>query len=344
MMGSKARSKYTLTSGRTPCVMATPAEPTFHLASNISGGGSAFITADLSQIASMVNRRMYRQGLEWAVAGIRVHSTQDCRVDVFSLPNTWIFANGYMKSYYIWKKMQDQILSDNPGTAGKYRDFKIAFDAANHDSSHSQYAPSMLPVGYASGGTGLSYEWDLSQIVVPNDSALSPAGPVPYVLQALGDDSSTSGQRGKGIIKGYAESRARPHSDDPNLPTGLSWMTELFDDGEQSSMLEAVIEGENDTPPYLIGDDSTIGEYYPGGSNQAGGYTAFMRSRGYITSSSSSANTQGQVSLPGLIAPCGLIRFQIENNSANVLDYDIFIDLVPGSHRGYAARPMTEMN
>lgn len=50
-----------------------PAEMTLATAFSVPlGGGVNSYTADLSQMASIVNRRFYRQGLNWAVAGFKV--------------------------------------------------------------------------------------------------------------------------------------------------------------------------------------------------------------------------------------------------------------------------------
>ena len=45
-----------------------PAVMTMTFASSESGASTEFI--DLSQVASLMNRRFYRQGINWAVAGL----------------------------------------------------------------------------------------------------------------------------------------------------------------------------------------------------------------------------------------------------------------------------------
>ena len=40
------------------------------------GGGLSTSYIDLSQCASIINRRFYRQGLNWAVAGFKITATR----------------------------------------------------------------------------------------------------------------------------------------------------------------------------------------------------------------------------------------------------------------------------
>ncbi len=52
--------------------------------------GAAISTIDLSQAASLVNRRFYRQGINWAVAGFKIISPAGATgsLSVAQLPNT----------------------------------------------------------------------------------------------------------------------------------------------------------------------------------------------------------------------------------------------------------------
>ena len=57
--------------------------------------GAATSTIDLSQVASLMNRRFYRQGINWAVAGFKVISPSGAlgALSVAQLPNTWVMSN-----------------------------------------------------------------------------------------------------------------------------------------------------------------------------------------------------------------------------------------------------------
>ena len=65
-----------------------PAVQTFTFVSEVTGP-----TIDLSQCASLMNRRFYRQGINWAVAGFKFASESPGRITVSKLPNTWVMSN-----------------------------------------------------------------------------------------------------------------------------------------------------------------------------------------------------------------------------------------------------------
>jgi hypothetical protein len=91
-------------------------------------GGSSFI--DLSQCASIVNRRFYRQGLNWAVAGFRIHSasTTTGTVNFYKIQSTWMASNAWMKGFALWNEMNEQVLDNQPSIKPRFHDFKIALD------------------------------------------------------------------------------------------------------------------------------------------------------------------------------------------------------------------------
>lgn len=67
-----------------------------------AAGGTATNWIDLSQCASIVNRRFYRQGINWAVAGFTVTvtgtTTSPGSVTISKVPNTWMASNAWHKS------------------------------------------------------------------------------------------------------------------------------------------------------------------------------------------------------------------------------------------------------
>ncbi len=68
--------------------------------------GGQFFYLDLSQVASIVNRRFYRQGLNWAVGGFKLSTTATTVGNVFinKLPTTWVMSNAWEKSFRAWQK------------------------------------------------------------------------------------------------------------------------------------------------------------------------------------------------------------------------------------------------
>ena len=128
-----------------------PASLTFYLpTSTVAPGASKTEYLDLSQIASIVNRRFYRQGLNWAVAGIKVLSQSGFRgsISVAKLPNTWVLSNSWEKSMRSWLKMSNNALEEAESVRPRFMDFKIYADATHHQAG---FTGNLLPAGL--GGT-----------------------------------------------------------------------------------------------------------------------------------------------------------------------------------------------
>ena len=132
---------------------------------NFSGDG--FI--DISQAASLVNRRFYRQGLNWAVSGFTVQFTGAAtgNVRIETLPTTWVSSNAWHKSFALWLQQQNEVMEqyDGQSTIAKFRDFKIYMDTVH---AVEGVAANLLPT-YGDGSAFFTPgEWEYSQIVVPN--------------------------------------------------------------------------------------------------------------------------------------------------------------------------------
>ena len=67
-----------------------PAVQTFLVTTPVATGGGGPTTSfiDLSQIASLLNRRFYRQGLNWAVSGMKIFSGVAGQITISKLPET----------------------------------------------------------------------------------------------------------------------------------------------------------------------------------------------------------------------------------------------------------------
>jgi hypothetical protein len=309
--------------------MLQPAPLTLHF--QLTVGDENIETLDLAQVLSLINRRGYSQEMEYAVAGVRLTSDQDIRCLISTLPRTWAFANAHTKSKAIWDKMNEQVLEDQPSMKQTWAGFKIFFDDTHEQAGVNG---NLIPWGYitASGGPTTAYEWFYSKITVPNDPQVN------HHLIGIGDDTTTS----FGIIKGYADSRARPSSDSPNHPVDETWMLKLFDAGEQLVDLETVIGQDGDSPPYVVGIDDAAEEWYPGGANTAQNYSHYEISRTHVRT----GQLSGRGTAPGFTAMCGLVRLAIANQNPGpeAATVDLFVDLVPGNYKGYAALPMKDVN
>lgn len=302
---------------------------------------------DLSQCASLINRRFYRQGLNWAVAGFKIVARNTtgtnpifARVGVHSLPHTWILSNAWEKAFRMFMKQQKEAMASAESVRPKFLDFKIYMNNYHYEDRNGPW----LPVD-SLGNTPNPAPWEHSNIVIPEYGAQGQA--YEFKMTATGATDFTSGS--VSLIEGYAASRALPHNVEPNTPTDLdtdqNWFTAMFSDGttqDQEVLLN--LQSEQIRPPYpMEGDSVHFDTQYPGGANNFQGLEIVDEA----------IISQGTIGLPinqnfkGGSFPCGLIELRINNfgtgaGQANI-DFDFYVDLVPGSHRGYLAESMTEM-
>ena len=216
-------------------------------------GESTFEYIDISQCVSLMNRRFYRQGLEWAVAGFTIFTEAGITgsVSIAKLPDTWMCGNGYTKAYHAWKRQQDDAIEEAgaESAVAAFRDFKVHMDVTHVDAG---FVGNLLPIGFTAGvNTG---EWQASNIVVPNldaDASGSLVDPHEYMLHVTGVNNNAGISRG--IIEGYADSRAYPQSPDPvsaDIGSDFNWLRDMFDVGNDSSEILDNATDINDELPY----------------------------------------------------------------------------------------------
>lgn len=299
------------------------------------GAASGTYYLDISQIVSLANRKFLRQGMNWVVSNIEYWSDGNSQMVVSKLPDTWMMANAWVKSFKLWQESQDQVLDiEGRDILGKYADFKIFLDSAHQVSG---VANNLLPFGFDNVVPGATCKWDPSTYQVPNDPISGTT--TEYNIHALGASTAVS----VGAISGYAASRARPQQNDPNVVDSLTaedWMTALFDVGENLEEIREDIEDDNDSPPYLLGAPGSQLEYYPGGTLQASTDQSFYQDI-LVTRSATSLNAD---STGSFLAPCGLIKLVINHAVGPPAQQAIFLELSPGPVKGFLAQPMQEMN
>jgi len=278
---------------------------------------------DLAQCASVVNRRFYRQGLQWAVAGMRIQTTSGQPtggVSIHKVPETWVVGAAWDKAMNTWREQQDRALEDMGGQSlkGRYNDFKIFADTAHGSLG---WGANLRPLDELSAPFNAG-EWDPSQIVIPNDAGVA-GNTVEYYLKMVGASSATH----KSVIGGYQFGRAVPFSPDPATGPSpqTSWLNDVFDVGQDSSAVVVNAAENNDGLPYDQDE-------YPGGPTNGGTLELVHKEIFSTTTISRTSN------IPGFVAPCGLIKITTD------VPIRIFVHLVPGAHRGYLAEPMSEMN
>jgi len=330
-----------------------PSAMTLTFASSAVGGGTPTITEyiDISQVASLVNRRFYRQGLNWAVAGIKVLNLTGFTgtVQVSKLPNTWVMSNAWEKGFRAWQRMNREALEETPSVRPRFLDFKVYADESHHALGSGA---NLLPRTYVAGlpVPATPGEWEMSKFEIPTGSAGTQGASVSREVVATGGNYPGLGASGFdaiSLIEGYASSRGLPDVLDPNVPDDAAdvdgfnpdnWLAAIFNEG--TTQTEGVIEdmiAENNIAPYPFENDGVSTDtMYPGGVNQLVGMQ--VHDTEFITPTTIGGTTR----LKGGNFPCGLIRFDFANSgpTSAVL---IQLDLVPGNHRGYLCEPMTEM-
>ena len=306
-----------------------PAVQTITLGTGTVAGGSTGIRyVDLSQIASIVNRRFMRQGLNWAVGGFKVTTSGSANtgsIIALKIQETWVTSGSWEKSMRHWLKQQNDAIREMgaEGTVARFRDFKVFMDT-NHVNAFKAAGNDLnicndIPPGYAVG------EWQPSQVVIPNDGAPGVTGEY-YVKFYGGSDADA-----KDMVGGYAFSRALPTSPDPEtLAVETSWLNRMQDVGNNS---DEIVDNATDTNDELPYNQGAYSGFAPNADAMA------IHDKNSLTTTT----VGGATYLKGGMFPCGLIQFQVANSGSEVLTYDIQIDLVPGNHRGYLCQPMTEM-
>jgi hypothetical protein len=304
-----------------------PAVYTVILGTEETSGGTYY--CDLSQIASILNRRFYRQGINWAVAGFKLFSPSTGFFTISKLPTNWVTMNAWTKAFNAWNRQQKEALAESGGesAAAKFRDFKVFADV---DHVTAGVGNNLLPlerinVPYQTAATG---EWEMSQIVIPNAGA--PGVTEERFLHMVG--LNANGTVSRGVIEGYADSRAYPQSPDPvspDLDSANNWLARMFDVGDNMPEILDNATDKNDNLPYDQDE-------YPGGSTNL----PYLQTHDLcqLISYSSGVGNVGTQYLKGGQFPCGLIRFDWEPETSG--NFVLQIDLVPGDHRGYLCEKM----
>ncbi len=299
---------------------------------------------DISQCASLMNRRFYRQGLNWAVAGITIFTdtAQGGEIVIYKVPDTWVASNAWEKGFRSWDKLNSEALDEADSVKAKFTDFKVFMDAEHHAAG---VAANLLPID-ESGNPYVEGTWDMSDIVIPttNNPGLSDAFEIVWT-GANYPGAGASGQDAVSLIEGYAASRGLPDIRDPNAPadaadaagaTPENWLTGMFNDGttQDSAIVEDLIT-ENNKAPYPFENDGThVDTQYPGGANQAPGPE--VHDAVFITPTT----VGGKTSIAGTNFQGGLLKIVNSVDQGNVV---MLLHLIPGPHRGYLCQPMQDV-
>lgn len=282
---------------------------------------------DIAQCLSIVNRRMYRQGMNYAVGSIEFYSVQGGRVEVDIVPRTWVADNATTKAFEAWKDQRAEVLKESPSLKAKWSDFKIFLDPQHVTNG---VGLNLTPVD-SNGGPYALGEWNESQFVVPITGG-STGTAQEVTMHVVGDHipagAFASTTTSASLIKSYADSRAIILAPDPVQPGGYDtnmYIRESSHD-EMSADLISNVSDKNDNPPY----DRTL---YPGGATNAP-EPEYVQEAIISNYGDSSVFSKGVIG--SFIAPLGLLKitgksFDPDNTISMV------INLVPGNYKGILA-------
>ncbi len=305
---------------------------------------------DISQCASLVNRRFYRQGLNWAVAGFSFFTSSDASgsIGIAKVPDTWVASNAWMKGFAAWQAMNRDALSESESVKPKFLDFKVFMDSTHHSNGVSN---NLIPVDTQNPPQSYNQgEWEYSKYHIPNTSVDSsdPTSNNPREIVWTGasyQGAGASGDFAVSLIEGYAASRGLPDIEDPNAPADASsvnssfaqnWLAALDNDFDQQAgeVLADMISENNQAPYPYEGDGTATDTQYPGGANQAPGPQSHMVALVSPTTIGGRTNIEGGNFQGGLV--------KITNNTGDTA-MTMFLHLVPGPHRGYMCQPMQDV-
>ncbi len=303
---------------------------------------------DISQCASLVNRRFYRQGLNWAVAGFSFFTSAAAsgKIGIAKVPDTWVASNAWMKGFAAWQAMNRDALSESESVKPKFLDFKVFMDPTHHSNGVSN---NLIPLDTA-GNPYSEGEWEYSKYHIPNTAVDSsdPTSNNPREIVWTGANYQGAGASGDfavSLIEGYAASRGLPDIEDPNAPQDAlsvnasqaqNWLAALDNDFDQQAgeVLSDMISENNQAPYPYEGDGTATDTQYPGGANQAPGPQSHMVALVSPTTIGGRTNIEGGNFQGGLV--------KITNNTGDS-EMTLFLHLVPGPHRGYMCQAMQDV-
>ena len=286
--------------------------------------GSTVSYIDLARALSIVNRKMFRQGLYYYINSVEVYDNEDAVVDLFTAPDNWVTRSAHRRGKAIFDEMNEEAIKAAGNLYGKYHDFKVYLNKEHRNSSGS-----MSPALYGATGVGLAQsvgEWTYSKLVSKQLHSDGTNVADEFNVHICGQHATESGNKfdSVSLIKSYADTRVRAPSNgnptvDPNLVQDPLY--QLFD-GSTENQVDTVVfnlDEDNDETPYQ--NDVYVGELANSLQHAA---------RLHTIQTSGRVNTAA-----GFCAPCGLIMVAPTTSSA----FRLVFNLAVGTYNGvYAER------
>jgi len=281
---------------------------------------------DIARDLSKINRRLYRQGMQYAVQKIEysfngnVNEIAAQQLTVYTAGDTWVVMNAWKKAYAHWIAQQRRARR-LVGQSAKptWEDFKVYLDDTNRTGAN----PSVIA---GDGGNVGSGEWDYSRLLYElDDNSIEE-----WYLHLIGGDV---GATDRGMILGYQQSRATVQPEDPDLPNEFSsnmYAQMAKDVDDVADQVAENMEDENDQPPYDHDD-------YCGNDTNS--------DRPWLIETQCASVGLPNATLDGFIAQCGLLLFNnvardAAGNAATAPVIAASVYLAPGGYKGVAAISM----
>jgi len=296
----------------------------FILTHNGDDGHEDFHYIDLAQQLSLINRRLYRQGMVYHVANITVHDGDgDAFVKFCTAPNTYITHKAWATGFRNWKKQRAMVLQGMDQSlvprslTGAWSDFKVYLNADHIDDVDKPTFSDIENTNISTAG-----DWDYSKFYQDYDA--NGVQDEMYIHLMGGHDGTTLDWDSIGLIEALDEIWPT-QGQEPVVDSAASTSIyiNMFDSGQDEIMDD--IENESDDPPY----SSSL---MPG-ANASAPYPWEVREVHLGTS----ANKTGYVG--GFPVPCGLLCIETKSSGLGN-EIGLLIEMVPGKYKGVMAERM----
>lgn len=290
-----------------------------------TGGATQFI--DIARALSIINRKMYRQGVYYYVNSVEAYNNSNGVIDIHTVPDSWVTRNAWKRGFRTFQKMNALVDTPRP----KYHDFKV------HMTNLHRTTGTLDPIMLGTNGIHATMhgdEWAYSQFTSADDDGDSTQEADNFVVHMVGTHvNSAGGQTDNGnwesigLIKSYAETRAEPdQSGSPIIPANadVDPLNNLFDFSSEEMLNDIInnLDEDNDQTPYDA--DLYVGEV-----------ANHMQHVARLATTNESGRV---VKGTGFCAPFGLIMVDPSEIQGDD-NYRIVINLAVGTYNGvYAER------
>jgi hypothetical protein len=317
---------YKRKEGNLPAKKYKHTNPTqLRLSFEFQGNQTQFI--DIAQALSAINRKLARQHAYYYVNSVELYNNEDAFVDLHVVPDTWVVRNAVTRGKAIFDNMNELVTGNRRSILPKYHDFKVYM--SNLHRTTGTTPPSLHNINSAATGYP-SDEWAYSQLVSADDDGDANQQADNFYLHILGGHSGSSANwESVGLVRSYAEGRARSNATNPVVDAGSGTTAGFgdplmnlldFSSEEQINDIATRLDEDNDAAPYDL--DQYIGE--ASGSMQQVARLVTTATNGRVTTA------------PGFCAPFGLICVDPQSTATA---FRLVINLAPGTYHGtYAER------